>query len=402
MRHQRGQILPLAAFGILIAGAALVMMFNNGQKITEKSMIANAADASAYSAGVWTARHLNYMAYTNRAMVANHVAVGHYVSYISWFRYIEYSIDGLQDYTSWVPYWGTFITIAERIVTTVKRVNDQVARVLVPAIDSLNGLYRLSQAEVAASLVYGGTAGLDRLMEATADTYDQAITVNNTDDLNALPGVFSAPLIAKVQYQRVELPRFVERYTAGRDSGRITQLITANIRSNEDNRRWIEGNRGWRFTLGPGQLRKHGSTQQSQNQSRANWTASDRLEACVWAFGWNCSRITRNTTARATEFARNYSGVPNYYNTRGAITRNPSLDIAAVAAKRQNTVRTKELLGMTTPNEPMMVAALAKVEFSRPSEGIGFPTHGRNRTEYANLFNPFWEAHLTDIPVPGI
>jgi hypothetical protein len=126
------------------------------------------------------------------------------------------------------------------------------------------------------------------------------------------------------------------------------------------------------------------------------------LEACVWAFGWNCSRITRNTTARATEFARNYSGVPNYYNTRGAINRNPSLDIAAVAAKRQNTVRTKELLGMTTPEEPMMVAALAKVEFSRPSSGIGFPTHGGSRTEYANLFNPFWEAHLTDIPVPGI
>src|SRR5262245_57605440 len=60
-RHQRGQILPLAAFGILIAGAALVMMYNAGQKVTEKSLVANAADAAAYSAGVWTARHLNYM-----------------------------------------------------------------------------------------------------------------------------------------------------------------------------------------------------------------------------------------------------------------------------------------------------------------------------------------------------
>ena len=79
-KRQRGQIAPVALFGVLIASATLVMMYNTGQKVTEKSQVANAADAAAYSGAVWTARHLNFMAYTNRAMIANHAAVGHFVS----------------------------------------------------------------------------------------------------------------------------------------------------------------------------------------------------------------------------------------------------------------------------------------------------------------------------------
>jgi hypothetical protein len=401
-RHQRGQILPLAAFGILIAGAALVMMFNTGQKVTEKSLVANAADAGAYSAGVWTARHLNYLAYTNRAMVANHVAVGHYVSYISWFRYVEFSINKVQDVAQFIPYIGPFITAAERIVTTVKEVNDQVARFLVPAMDALNSVYRLSQVEIAASLTYGGAAGLDKVMEETAHAYDGSISVNNTADINALPGVFSAPLLAKVQYQRIELPRFVDRYTAGRDNGRITQLITSTVRADRNNRAWIEGNRGWSVGFGIS-LDKDGSTRHSQNGNGADWNARDRLSLKLCPF--LCKRKTIGAklgSARATEFARNYAGVPSYYNVRGNVTDNRSLDIVAVAAKAQTAVATKNLLGMTAAAQPMMIAAVAKIEFSRPGAGIGFPTHGSNRTEYANLFNPFWEAHLTDIPVPGI
>jgi Putative Flp pilus-assembly TadE/G-like len=403
--RQRGQILPVAAFGILIAGAALVLMFNTGQKVTEKSQVANAADAAAYSAGVWTARHLNYMAYTNRAMVANHVAVGHYVSYISWFRYIEYSIDTIQDYTSWVPYWGAFINVAERIVTTVQQVNDRVAAVLVPAMDGLNSLYRASQLETAASLAYGGVTGLDRLMEETAHTYDNRIAVNDTADLRALPGVLSAPLIAKVQYQRVELPRFVERYTAGRDDGRITQLITNTIRGNSNNRNWIEGNRGWNLGLLVIRFRKQGATRHSQDGNGAEWDAVDRAQVATRrGFRWGRWRNIGSElgSATASEFDSNYEGVPNYYNLRGRVSDNNSLDIAAVAAKRQNAVATKQILSMTTTAQPMMVAAVAKVEFSRPSPGLGFPDHGSNRDEYANLFNPFWEAHLTDIDVPGI
>ena len=58
---ERGQIAPVALFGVLIASAVLVVMYNTGQKVTERSQVANAADAAAYSGAVWVARHLNFM-----------------------------------------------------------------------------------------------------------------------------------------------------------------------------------------------------------------------------------------------------------------------------------------------------------------------------------------------------
>src|SRR5262245_54485832 len=99
---QRGQIAPVALFGVLISSAVLVVMFNTGQKVTERSQVANAADAAAYSGAVWTARHLNFIAYANRAMIANHVAVGHFVSYVSWVRYINDSIEAIDRVTQWI------------------------------------------------------------------------------------------------------------------------------------------------------------------------------------------------------------------------------------------------------------------------------------------------------------
>ena len=60
---------------------------NSGQMVTEKMRLTNAADAAAYSAGVVHARALNLDAYTNRAIVANQVAIAQTLSLVSWGRY---------------------------------------------------------------------------------------------------------------------------------------------------------------------------------------------------------------------------------------------------------------------------------------------------------------------------
>src|SRR5690606_2686661 len=52
----------------------------------EKIKLQNTADAAAYSAAVAEARDYNFSAYTNRAMVANQVAVAQFVGMTSWFR----------------------------------------------------------------------------------------------------------------------------------------------------------------------------------------------------------------------------------------------------------------------------------------------------------------------------
>jgi hypothetical protein len=139
----RGQIAPVALFGVLITSAVLVVMFNTGQKVTERSLVANAADAAAYSGAVWTARHLNFMAYTNRAMIANHVAVGHFISYVSWVRYINDSLQAIDRVTQWIPYVGQYVDLAEQISAQVRDATEQAAQITVPLIDGWNSNLRI-------------------------------------------------------------------------------------------------------------------------------------------------------------------------------------------------------------------------------------------------------------------
>lgn len=393
--QQRGQIAPLAAFGVLIASAVLVMMYNTGQKITEKSLVANAADAAAYSGGVWTARHLNFMAYTNRAMVANHAAVGHFVSYVSWIRYIYDSIKYIDRVTQWIPYVGQYVKEVKDIAEEVRDATNESAQYAVPAIDTWNSSFRAAQAEAQASLALDH---LNDLMQQTAHAYDPRISVNDRDDLAGMPDELRVPIEMQLISQLAMVPLFVQRYTAGNDRNGVKELISASLTANADMQRWITGQRGWRERVGLVELRKQGATTTTQSESSADWRASDQLQHRKMELtGWGRWRRIgdRTSTASAREFDSNYSGVSAYYNVAG----NPSdqsLRIAVVATRRQGSVATAEILGMTAGRQPIAVAAVARVEFRRPT-GNAFTALASNRREYSNLFNPFWEARLAPI-----
>lgn len=78
-----GQALVLALGVFVIACVSFFMMFNSGRAVNEKINLVNAADAAAYSGAQVAARHLNFMAYTNRAMIANEVMIAHTFSFNS-------------------------------------------------------------------------------------------------------------------------------------------------------------------------------------------------------------------------------------------------------------------------------------------------------------------------------
>ncbi|BDD88931.1 TadE/TadG family type IV pilus assembly protein [Desulfofustis limnaeus] len=82
--NQRGQatVLFLAIVGIILL--SLVFLFKSGRLVTEKMQLQNGADSAAYSASLFEARAMNFAAYTNRAMVANEVAIGQMVGLLSW------------------------------------------------------------------------------------------------------------------------------------------------------------------------------------------------------------------------------------------------------------------------------------------------------------------------------
>lgn len=107
--RQQGQALPLAL--VLLAGVAATVffMFNSGQLVQEKIRLTNTADAVAYSAGVYEARVLNYDAYTNRAIIANEIAIGQAVGLASWAKYAGTAADNIGRYMYLIPYVGATI-----------------------------------------------------------------------------------------------------------------------------------------------------------------------------------------------------------------------------------------------------------------------------------------------------
>lgn len=85
-RAQHGQALVLALFTSVLVILALFAMYSMGGQSIEKIKLQNTADAAAYSAALAEARDYNFSAYTNRAMIANQVAVAQFVGMTSWFR----------------------------------------------------------------------------------------------------------------------------------------------------------------------------------------------------------------------------------------------------------------------------------------------------------------------------
>lgn len=391
-KRQRGQIAPVALFGVLISSAVLVVMFNTGQKVTERSQVANAADAAAYSGAVWTARHLNFIAYANRAMIANHVAVGHFVSYVSWVRYINDSLEAIDRVTQWIPYVGQYVDLAQQIAAEVRDATEESAEIAIPTLDAWNANIRAAQAEAHASLAF---RTLQNLMSQTGRTYDPNILINDGAALSRMPEELRVLLEAQLMTQSAAVPSFIQRYTAGRDGNSMQQLVNTSLRANADLDHWISGERGWRENLFAVQIRKRGATALSQTSNGANWRAEDQLQYRTRGlFGWHGWRRIgdRVSAASAREFDSDYSGVPAYYNVSGE-PADTSLRITAIATKAQTRVATADLLSMTSTDLPLAVTAVARVEFRRP-RGSAFPSLGERRHEYANLFNPFWEAKL--------
>lgn len=101
------------ALVLVVAVAALMFyMFNSGQLVQEKIRLTNTADAVAYSAGIYEARVLNYDAYTNRAIIANEIAIGQAVGLASWTKYASVTSYNIAPYLNLIPYLGPLIANA--------------------------------------------------------------------------------------------------------------------------------------------------------------------------------------------------------------------------------------------------------------------------------------------------
>ncbi len=144
--------------------ASGLLLFNSGMLATKKMQVQNAADAAAYSIALLEARDLNFMAYTNRAVVANEVGIGQMVGLVSWAYYME-SVPEFLDF--WfsrtmlfdVPVLGTILRIlitglrilGRFVAKVVPRIADPFAK----ALATMSKIYSNSQ-----YIMHAATAGM--------------------------------------------------------------------------------------------------------------------------------------------------------------------------------------------------------------------------------------------------
>ncbi len=386
--RQRGQAIVLVLVFVLICATTLVLMYNTGQSASEKARLVNAADAAAYSGAVYIARNLNYMAYTNRAMIANHVAVGHLVSYVSWIRYVEQSASRLAEITSWIPYVGAATRAIAKWGYYVRTGTEWVATGYVPAASEINIL--LSESQLLADISGSSVLPMRSLMEKTAREYSPNIQVNNPAEVSGLSGLVSAASIAG---EMSRIGTFIKQYDASNDDGRMDKMVSISLGSS---RRFINGNRGWSKNLLLIRIQKSGHTSEISDGSLSDWSAADELTLGHRTIkGWSTTTLAQGS-ATAQEFDENYRGVPSYYELDAdADDRDKSLTVTAYATVPLSDARPKKLLGMGATTEKLTALSRAEIYYQRPAAGYATVSESG---EYANLFNPFWEVRLVSLP----
>lgn len=90
---QKGQAMVFGLLFMAVCLITLLILYNQGQLVKNRVQVENAADAAVYSQAKLAARNLNFIAYTNRAMVANEVSIGQMVALLSWAKHYK-QVDG--------------------------------------------------------------------------------------------------------------------------------------------------------------------------------------------------------------------------------------------------------------------------------------------------------------------
>lgn len=146
-RAQVGQVMPMTAVFIVAVILALWVMYDSGELMSDKIRLQNTADNVAYSTAALVSRDLNFIAYTNRAMVANQVGIAQMVGLSSWAASIEQFAVNMNEVGQHIPYVGAFTGAAESGATAGSTAVDQFAQRMIEVndhvIDGLSDAQRI-------------------------------------------------------------------------------------------------------------------------------------------------------------------------------------------------------------------------------------------------------------------
>jgi hypothetical protein len=386
-RSSKGQIMPLMLFALSVSAILMVIMFNMNQKVTDKTVSINASDAAAYSGGVWVARNLNLLAYTNRAMIANHVGVGHMVAYVSWTRYVESTSGNLNKIARFVPYLNVVMNYVKTYSEYVREGAEYAAEGLIPAADYLNRGIAASQYGAVADL---NPSKVNAVMSMVLKEHDSNLRFNRVGDLNGTAGAIYQPLIAAeiTAYTRALLGS-VQILRPGRDQDEMQHMVN---KSFGGSKRWLT-NRNWTESLlGLFKLRKKFTNSQTLDSYDSDWKSTDRLDYGKWTpKGWDWTKIGKGD-ATASEFNENYQGILSYAKKKNSAPKNLFFDLVVLSTKLENQIIPNDRMGIDSTGGVISSISKARVYYERPEDGFSVISG----EEYSNIYNPFWKVRLVE------
>lgn len=94
--RQGGHIMVYAVSMLLTLALTLFLLFNTGQLTSEKIRLTNTSDAVAYSLATVEARDFNFLAYTNRAIIANHASIAQTMALANFVNAVDVTAHGTE------------------------------------------------------------------------------------------------------------------------------------------------------------------------------------------------------------------------------------------------------------------------------------------------------------------
>ena len=459
-KYQKGQaIVYLIAF-IGVISLAVAYAFNSFQVVNEKTRLQNTVDAAAYSVAMVEAKDLNFKAYTNRAMVANQVAIAQAVSVVSWIRFLELSTERIADITSWIPVVGAITsaihaaveagkeglepamqgmaTLLDAWITILEKAQFGMhAATLVVADETLKDIVNKNDPDVNTSIslsdVYlvsefankhnsftgrydpdvvrkksGGTKNYNR-NKARMDSF-RSITMNSVDgfvqrrddDIPAIPKV-------NLLVFQAELRRGGGTSLVGEEShaqyGSWIAMDTLSVHTR--NWRCSFSGCGWRswreiFPVGYGAAKNVRSAEDiefDEHRSAINYRNS-------WDRNRTASRWASSEYSDASEVG-NYLGLRGFYDLAvdGLLTKGPGIKL--VLSKSDEKLRTTKKMGVNAgsldietyrglEDNNITSFAAATSYFARRNDAPNVSRPSGIR-EYANAYNPYWRAKLEKV-----
>jgi hypothetical protein len=432
-KHQGGQAIFLALAAIIFLSLMTFATWNISQMTHGKAQTLNAADAGAYAFANTVARDMNFMAYTNRAMVANHVVVGQIVSLASLSKMISLAADDLEELKnlSWIPYIGAALAA---IGTAFEIVGQIIDEVVLPVLKGFaTGQNALIQ----------GISGMQIAARAASifdipNVVDKVIKANDSElqwDLTSAGGGLSTASNAEAF-----LGGFTQRRSDRAAFDRMREVVNLSRDGFTVQREWIPL---------PWPVRNrtlfHGGTQLASDNE--TWVGVDGLEVEFpwWTFlpdirYWETGEVAGSDGAndwrslshgrlsgtahrraynnREDRLKDTYKGIQPYYDLSGnpqpgERPSDPFVVLVYKPVRNATTPNATQTFG-TDAGNPFHLdegrvriygVAAAQTYFRRPTSADSDPTAAglpsslyRNGGTYASLFSPYWQARLTDVP----